>query len=75
MANTPAPFPVVKNITSEALKYWIDELGNRSESTLDLYLRMFQKFLDFTGKTPDELLQQRAEDQRSPDMNICYKNA
>ena len=60
----------VLNITSEALNYWQNELGNRSDSTKDLYLRHFEKFLNYQGKTADELIQERAEDQTNKDVKI-----
>jgi integrase len=55
---------------SPALEYWKNELANRSETTRDLYLDNFAKFLDYTGKTADELLRQREEDQTSKDKKI-----
>jgi hypothetical protein len=41
-------------ITSDALNYWQDELGNRSESTINLYLSHLEKLLNYLGKTADE---------------------
>jgi integrase len=55
---------------SPALEYWKNELANRSETTRNLYLDNFAKFLDHTGKTPDEILKQREEDQTSKDKKI-----
>ena len=55
------------NITSPALKYWQDELASKGDATKQIYLKNFVKFTDFTGKTPDELLAQRQENQTSRD--------
>lgn len=85
MTNTPAtqntlPY-VTKNKTtsavrhekqnhSEAIEYWQSELATKNTSTKDIYLKVFNKFLSFIGKTADELLKQRQKDQINPDLKI-----
>lgn len=64
---------VVNNITSPALKYWKDELATKTEATRDIYLRNFAKFEAFTGKTADELLTQRLNNQISKDPKIQHQ--
>jgi len=44
------------------------ELVNRSESTRRQYLRFFNRFSEFTGKSADQLLKQRKEDLSSSDQ-------
>ncbi len=79
--NTPAPYSNItsahsnitlahNNISSPALQYWEDELSAKDPATKEIYLTNFSKFLEFTGKTPDELLRQRQEDQINPDRKI-----
>jgi integrase len=81
MANTPAQInqnDVVTNISSAvtnitnsaAIDYWKTELASRDPATLNLYLRSFEKFLQFTDKTADELLTQRQKDQTNTDRKI-----
>ncbi len=55
---------------SEALEYWKHELSAKDPATVNLYLRSFEKFLQFTEKTPDELLTQRQQDQTNSDRKI-----
>jgi hypothetical protein len=40
---------------SPALEYWKSELASRDPATTNLYLRSFNKFLQFSSKTADEL--------------------
>jgi len=61
---------VVNNITSPAIEYWLNELATKSETTKELYLKNFKKFLEFTNKTADELLEQRQENQTSTNPKI-----
>jgi integrase len=86
MTNTPAkktPPDVTKNTTSatqnitsatqntsQAIEYWQSELATKNTSTKDVYLKVFNKFLAFIGKTADELLKQRQKDQINPDLKI-----
>ncbi len=58
------------NKISPALKYWQNELATRDEATKNLYLRSFEKFLEFSGKSPDELIQERQIDQMNPDLKV-----
>jgi site-specific recombinase XerD len=59
---------VTTNITnSAAIEYWKNELASRDPATLNLYLRSFDKFLQFTGKTANELLTQRQKNQTNTD--------
>lgn len=55
---------------SPALEYWKTELSSKDPATTDLYLRSFDKFLQFTGKIADELLTQRQQEQTNPDRKI-----
>lgn len=52
------------------MKYWNEELGTKGEATREIYLRRFNEFLEYTGKTPDELIQQRQENLASKDLKI-----
>ncbi|HEX9260898.1 MAG TPA: tyrosine-type recombinase/integrase [Candidatus Bathyarchaeia archaeon] len=58
---------------SPALEYWKNELASKDPATKKLYLHSFDKFLQFTNKTPDELLTQRQQDQTNPDRKIQRK--
>jgi integrase len=60
----------VLHISSPALEYWENELASKDGATKDIYLTNFNKFLEFTGKTADELLKQRQENQTNPDRKI-----
>jgi integrase len=60
----------VKQNHSEAIEYWLSELATKNSCTKDIYLKVFNKFLAFIGKTADELLKQRQQDQTSPDLKI-----
>jgi len=52
---------------SPALDYWKTEFASKDPATTELYFRSFDKFLQFTGKTADELLTQRRKSrQNSP---------
>jgi integrase len=58
------------HITSPALEYWENELASKDPATIDLYLRSFNKFLQYTGRTPDELITQRQQDVINPNRKI-----
>jgi integrase len=45
-------------------------LPQKNSCTKDIYLKVFNKFLAFIGKTADELLKQRQQDQTNPDLKI-----
>ncbi|MCW4019511.1 MAG: hypothetical protein NWF00_12685 [Candidatus Bathyarchaeota archaeon] len=55
---------------SPAIEYWKSELSSRDPATTNLYLRSFDKFLQFSGKTADQLLAQRQQDQTNTDRKI-----
>jgi len=55
---------------TEALTYWQKELSSRAESTKNVYFQDFKAFLDYAGKTADELLAQREQDETSKDRKI-----
>jgi site-specific recombinase XerD len=55
---------------SAAIDYWKSELASRDPATVNLYLRSFDKFLQYTEKTADELLAQRQQDQTNTDRKI-----
>lgn len=59
-----------QNKTSPAIEYWINELATKGEATKDIYQKYFAKFAEFAGKTPDELLRQRQENQTNTDPKI-----
>jgi len=61
---------VLNKTFSPALEYWKTELASKDPATTDLYFRSFDKFLQFTGKTADELLTQRQQEQTNPDRKI-----
>ena len=47
-----------------ALKVWMDALATRKQSTRDLYDRLFSRFCDWAGKTPDELRELKFQEDR-----------
>lgn len=55
---------------SPALQYWQKELATKGEATKQKYQEYFNKFLDFIGKNPDELIVQRQQDLLNPDRKI-----
>jgi len=55
---------------TEALAYWQKELASRAESTQNMYLRDFKAFLNYAGKTADELLAQREQDETNKDRKV-----
>ena len=50
------------------MEYWKNELAAKSTATKEIYLENFAKFTDYLGKTADELLKQRQENQTSNDI-------
>jgi len=56
-----------------ALEYWLGEIVNRSESTKRQYVRFFERFCDFAGKGPNELIEQRKQDLQSTDIKVQMK--
>jgi hypothetical protein len=44
-----------------AFVYWQKELSNRSEGTAQRYTQYFKEFLEFVGKSPNELIVQRQQ--------------
>jgi integrase len=60
----------VKQNHSEAIEYWQQELATKNSCTKDIYLKVFNKFLMFIGRTADELLRQRQKDQTNLDLKI-----
>lgn len=51
-----------------ALDYWLSELSNRRETTRAKYKEFFLKYLKFTGKSPDELIEARKQDAKAGDI-------
>lgn len=74
MSNTPAHTETKGSPTTTkgdtALEYWKSELAAKDEATQEIYIRNFNKFLEFTKKTPEELLRERQENQMNPDRKI-----
>ena len=66
---THQPVSSLRN-NSPAIDYWISELAAKNDATKEMYLKNFAKFIDFTGKTADELLLQRQENQTDKDPKI-----
>jgi site-specific recombinase XerD len=54
----------------KAEQYWLNELATLKPQTIEQYKRYFSKFLEYTGKTADELLHERAEQVKSNDKHI-----
>jgi integrase len=52
------------------MQYWQNELAAKGEATKQKYQEYFNKFLDFIGKTADELIVQRQQDLLNPDRKI-----
>jgi site-specific recombinase XerD len=52
----------------EAQEYWLSELSNRRETTKKTYKEFFSQYLAFTGKTPDQLIQERKVEIKSDDI-------
>ena len=43
----------------KSIKLWMESLANRKTSTKELYIRKFKGFIDYTGKTADQLRQMK----------------
>lgn len=52
------------------MKYWQGELATKGEATKEIYLKRFNGFLKYTGKTADQLLLQRRENLANKDLRI-----
>jgi len=55
---------------SPALKYWKDELATKEEATRVIYLKNFKEFLQYSGKTADQQIEQRRENLTDKDLRI-----
>src|SRR3989337_635378 len=64
-ATVQAESPLVK--ADQAYTIWQDEIQTLSENTKKLYKEYFDKFLEYTGKTADQLLQARILEVASQD--------
>jgi site-specific recombinase XerD len=64
-ATVQAERPLVK--ADPAYTIWQDEIQTLSENTKKLYKEYFDKFLEYTGKTADQLLQARILETASQD--------
>lgn len=51
----------------DAVKYWMSELANRSESTKQKYQQFFNAFCEWIGKNPNQILEERKEDLKATD--------
>lgn len=51
-----------------AVEYWLSELANKSEGTRQKYKDYFNRFCQYVNKSAADLLKQRQEDLRSPDI-------
>jgi integrase len=56
--------------SSPALNYWHQELVTKGDGTKQRYEEYFKEFLEFIGKSPDELIVQRQQDILNPDRKI-----
>jgi site-specific recombinase XerD len=55
------------DISKSALELWKDELSTQAEVTAKLYEPYFIEFCKFIGETPDQILEQRIQDDLSQD--------
>jgi len=51
--------------TEDSIRVWMESLANRKEITRQGYLRNFEGFLEYTGKTADELRQLKYEENQN----------
>jgi len=47
-----------------AVKVWMDALATRKQSTRDLYTKKFERFCKWTNKAPDELREQKFQENQ-----------
>jgi hypothetical protein len=58
------------DIRANALEMWEKDLSTQAEVTAKLYKKYFKEFCDFIGETPDQILEQRIQDDKSQDKKI-----
>lgn len=54
----------------KAEEYWYREMATLATTTQAIYKEYFRKFLEYTGKTADELLTERIQESRSDNKRI-----
>jgi integrase len=54
----------------DAEQYWLSELATLKPQTVEQYKHYFAKFLEYTNKTPDQLINERTEQSKSQDKQI-----
>jgi site-specific recombinase XerD len=54
----------------KAQEYWHREMATLATSTQEIYKQYFGKYLDYTGKTADELLAERIQEVRSDNKQV-----
>jgi site-specific recombinase XerD len=55
------------DIRTNALETWEKDLSTQAEVTAQLYKKYFKEFCDFIGETPDQILEQRIQDDKNQD--------
>lgn len=48
----------------DAMEYWTQQLANRSEKTRKLYVWQFNRFVEWDGRTPNELIEVAKESRK-----------
>jgi integrase len=59
--------------TFESVKFWMDGIANRKESTKVSYLRNMRRFCEAISFNPDQLYEMRKQDLKSEDERAKYR--
>lgn len=59
--------------TFESVKFWMDGIANRKESTKSSYLQNMRHFCEIVGYNPDQLYEMRKQDLKSEDERAKYR--